>query len=74
MQVVDTRLVEMPDISLIAVATPVARRTLGPTVQDRFVLALVVRAPEREGVLGPDDEGRPLAAGGAEGGLQGVEF
>lgn len=44
----------------------VARRTsrvaaFAPTVEERFELALAIGAAEREGVLGPDDEGRPLA-------------
>jgi len=57
MEIVDARLVEVPNIPLVAVATPVASSALGPAVEDGFVLALVVRAAQRKSVLGPDDEG-----------------
>ena len=49
-------------------------RALLPAVQNGFVLALVVRATEREGVLGPDDERGPLAARLDPGLLQGVQL
>ena len=45
-----------------------------PAVQDRLVLPLVVSAAEGEGVLCPDDERRPLAAGGRERLLQRVQL
>jgi hypothetical protein len=45
-----------------------------PAVEDWLVLPLIVRTPEREGVLGPDHECQPLAAGLAEGFLQPVEL
>src|SRR3546814_13592894 len=54
--------------------SPVAVLTFGPTIQDGLVLALVVGAAERECVLGPDDEGGPLATGGAESLLPRVQF
>ena len=73
-QIVLRGLVEEPDIALVAIATPVVIGTLLPAVEDRFVLALVVRAAEREGVLRPDHEGRPLATSLAEGRLQRVEL
>ena len=60
MQIVPRRLVEEPDIALFAGATPVVIGALFPAVQDRFVLTLVIGAPERERVLRPDDEGGPL--------------
>jgi len=56
-QIVLLRLFDVPDVALIAVAAPVALRTLGPTVEDGLVLALVVGAAQRESVLRPDDEG-----------------
>ncbi len=68
------RLVEEPHVALVAGAAPVVIGALLPAVQDRFVLALVIRPPEREGVLRPDHEGRPLAAGLAERLLQRVEL
>ncbi len=68
------RLVEKPDISLIAVAAPVVVGTLFPAIEDRLVVALVIGPPKREGVLRLDYEGRPLATGLAEGLLQRVEL
>jgi hypothetical protein len=65
-QVVLVRLVEEPDIALVARAAPVVIGAVFSAVQDRFVLALIVGAAQGEGVLGPDDEGRPFAAGLAE--------
>ena len=73
-QVVPDRLVEEPDIALVPGAAPVVVAALLPAVQDRLVLALVVGAAEGEGVLGPDDERRPLAAGGCERLLQRVQL
>jgi hypothetical protein len=73
-QIVLLRLLDCPHIALVAVAAPMARRALGPSVQDRLVLALVVGTAQREGILRPDDEGRPFATGGAERGLQHIEF
>ena len=35
-------------------------------LEDWLVLALIVGPPKGEGVLGPDDERRPLAAGSRE--------
>ncbi|NKA76033.1 hypothetical protein GO290_05043 [Ralstonia solanacearum] len=51
-----------------------ALRPLGPAVQDRFVLPLVIRTAKRETVLGPDDERRPAATRLAERRLQHVQL
>ena len=67
------RLVEEPDIALIAGATPVMIGAVLPAIQDRLVLMLSER-PSVKGVLGSDHEGRSIAAGLAKGLLQPVEF
>ena len=74
MQIVDTRLVIEPDICLVSVAAPEVIGSLLPAVQDRFVLTLVIRSAQREGVLGPNHESRPLAARIQPGFLQGVQL
>ena len=43
-------------------------------VEDRFVLALIVGPPHREGVLCPHDERGPMPTGFAEHPLQRVDF
>jgi hypothetical protein len=65
---------DAPDIPLVAVTAPVAVLSLRPTIKDRFVLALVVGTAQRKGVLGPDDEGGPLATRCTERLLQGMQF
>jgi hypothetical protein len=62
MQVVAGRFVEVPDVALVTCSAPEVVGASGPAVEDRLVLALLVGAAEREGVLGPDDRGRPVAA------------
>ena len=74
MQIVLVGLIDEPDIALVARAAPIMVRTVLPAIEDRFVLALVVSAPEREGVLGPDHEGGPFAPGLAERFLERIEF
>ncbi len=74
MQVVTDRLVEKPHIALVAGTAPVVVGAFLPAVEDRLLLALVVGPAEREGVLRPDDERRPLAARGRERPLQGVQL
>ena len=61
MQVVDPGLVVVPDVRLVTVTAPEVISSLLPAIENGFVLALVVSATEREGVLRPDDEGGPLA-------------
>ena len=65
-QVVPGRLVEKPDVALVAGTTPVVIDADLPAILDRLVLSLIIGTPEREGILGPDHEGRPFAAGLAE--------
>ena len=48
-------------------AAPITARSLAPAIEDRLVLALIIRAPQRECVLGPDDEGLPMPTGLYEG-------
>ena len=74
MQIVLVGLIDEPDIALVARAAPIMLRTVLPAIEDRFVLPLVISAPEREGILGPDHEGRPFAPGLAERFLQRVEL
>ena len=74
MQIVFVRLLDVPHITLVACTAPVVLSTVFPAVEDGLVLALVIRAAHGEGVLGPDDEGGPLAPCGAKRCLQGIEF
>ena len=74
MQIVLNRLVEEPDIALVTGSAPVVVITLLPAVENGFVLALVIGTSESEGVLGPDQEGRPLTARFPESALQGIEL
>ena len=48
--------------------------TLAPAIEDRLELALVVSSAEGEGVLRPDDEGRPFPTGGAKRGPQPIQL
>jgi hypothetical protein len=66
-QIVDAGLVDEPHVALIARPAPVVLAAVLPAIEDRFVLALVIGTAQCEGILGPDDEGRPFAAGGGEG-------
>ena len=45
MQIVLLRFLDLPDVALVAVAAPVTLGALGPAIEDRFVLALVVARP-----------------------------
>src|SRR5687767_9052969 len=63
MQVRRGRPVYLPDVALVAVALPVVLRALTPPVPQRFVRPLVVRTPQHEPVLGPDDRRAPVPAG-----------
>ena len=72
MQVVDPGLVVVPDVGLITVTAPEVISPLFPAIQDGFVLALIVSATEREGVLRPNDECGPFATSINPSLLQGV--
>ena len=48
MQIVLVRLVDQPDIALIARTAPVVVSAFLPAVEDGFVLPLIIGAPERE--------------------------
>ena len=74
MQIVLARLIDEPDIALVPGAAPEMIVAFLPAVEDRLVLALVVGAAQGEGILRPDDEGRPMAAGLLEGLLQCMQF
>ena len=52
--------VEEPDIALVTGSTPEMVGAFLPAVENRFVLALVIRSPKGEGILGPDQESGPL--------------
>ena len=62
-QVVEMRLVEAPYVALIARTAPIPAGALLPAVQDGFKLPLVVGAPQREAILGPDQESGPMSTG-----------
>ena len=62
MQIVLAGLVDEPHVALVPGAAPEMFVAFLPAVEDRLVLTLVVGAAQGEGVLGPDDEGRPMAA------------
>ena len=57
MQSIDTRLIATPHIPLIPIPAPMPGATLLPTVQQRFVLPLVVGASQGERIFRPDHEG-----------------
>ena len=63
MQIVLLGFLDLPHIALIAGAAPVVIGAIAPAIENRLVLTLVIGASQGEGILGPDDEGRPLAAG-----------
>ena len=69
MKIVAGRFLDIPDVTLIAIATPMPTAAFRPAIQDRFVLTLVIRSAQGEGVLGPNDERRPLSTGRAKRGL-----
>jgi len=48
---------DVPHIALVSRATPKVLTAIFPAIKNRFVLALVIGAPQRESVLGPDDKG-----------------
>lgn len=73
-QIVLVWLFDLPHIALITVSAPVMLASLGPAVKEMLVLALVVRTPHGEGVLGPDNESRPLATGFAKRCLQHIHL
>ena len=73
-QIILLRLLDLPDVALVTITAPVAIGTLGPAVENWLVLTLIVGTPQGESVLGPDDEGGPVATGGTECCLQTVEF
>ena len=56
MQIIDSRLVDEPDITLIACAAPEMVGALFPAIEDGLVLALIIGASERERVLGRVDK------------------
>jgi len=62
MQIVDFWFGNKPHISLVPRAAPKAFRSLTPTIQNRFVLSLVIGSAQREVVLRPDQKGRKMAA------------
>src|SRR4051794_38141180 len=51
-----------PNVALVTITLPVMLRALAPAVPHRFVLSLVIRAPEDEAVLRPDDRRTPVPA------------
>ena len=63
-----------PHVTLIAGTAPEMVRALAPSVQDRFVLPLVIGPAQREMVLGPNDECGPVPTGVGEGLVQRVQF
>src|ERR1017187_4463739 len=73
-QIVDVRLLDEPNVALVASAAPKMIRAFLPAVEDRFVLPLIVRPPHRERVLRPHDESRPVPARLAEHPLQRVDL
>jgi hypothetical protein len=48
------RLVEKPDVGLVALSTPVVFFAFRPAVQDGLVHPLIIRSAQGEGVLGPN--------------------
>src|SRR5579862_1598677 len=74
MHIVNVRLVDEPNVALVPRTTPEVFRSLPPTVQDWFILPLVVRTPEREDVLRPNHECGPVAAGGFKSCFQRVQL
>jgi hypothetical protein len=74
MEIIFDRLVDEPDVALVAVAAPIMVSPFLPAIEDRLILALIVRAAQCETVLGPDDESRPMSARLGEGGLERVQF
>jgi len=66
--------VYVPHIALIARTAPAPFHSLGPAIKDRLILALIVGPPQRETVLGPYHEGRPMPACFHERRLQRVQF
>ena len=73
-QIVLVGFIDLPHVTLIARPAPEVLSAVLPAVQDGFVLALVVGAPQGKRVLGPDDEGRPLATGSTKRRLQRIQF
>jgi hypothetical protein len=69
-QIVLRRFVEKPDVPLVTGTTPEMVCAFAPAIEDGFVLALIIGAPQGEGVLGPDDEGGPFATSVTKGLLQ----
>src|SRR5690606_13274848 len=69
-QIILDRLGDLPDVALVARATPIVIAAVTPSVEDGLVLALIVGATQRKRVLRPDNEGRPLTARRTEGRLQ----
>ncbi len=74
MEIIFDGLVEEPDIPLVSGTTPEVIGTFFPAVENGFVLALVISATESEGILGPDQEGGPLASRIPKGSLEGVQL
>ena len=74
MQIVLVRLVDLPDVALIARTAPEVISAFLPAEEDWFILPMVIGAAERECVLGPDHKGRPFSAGLTKRLLQRVEF
>ena len=73
-QIIDARLVHKPDIALIARTAPVPIIAFLPAVKDRLVLALIIRASQREGVFRPYNKSRPFAACGYKRFLQRMQL
>src|ERR1700694_2323286 len=74
MQIVDLRLVHMPDIALVAGATPIVITTFTPAVEQHLKSSLIIRSAKRERVLTPNAERGPMATGVGESFVQGMEF
>ena len=62
-QVIDVRFIHVPDITLVASATPKVSLALSPTVENSLKLSLIVRSAQCKGALTPDEIRAPMPAG-----------
>jgi hypothetical protein len=69
-KVIPRRLVEVPDIPLVARTAPVMLYASLPAIEHGFELLMIVCAAQRKGVLGPDDGAGPFAARFLPGAMQ----
>ena len=73
-QIIHTRLVHKPDIALVSRTAPIPIIPIFPAIQNWFVLALIIRTPQRECVFRPYDECRPFTASSHKSALQRVQL